>query len=420
MNVPTIILGGGRGTRLYPLTKDRAKPSVPIAGKFRLIDIAMSNCIHSGLEEIYILTQFNSASLNRHIAQTYHFDGFSSRSVRLLAAQQTLSNNDWYQGTADAVRQNLSYLVDSGRQPEHVLILSGDCLYRMDYRQMIERHLITGADITVGAVPVCREQTSELGILKLNAEGQISCFAEKPQTEEELANLSVNGSEPDLKPFFASMGIYVFKIEVLVEKLEDMTNVDFGKDILPKSIYENEVYAYPFDGYWRDIGTIGLFYCANLELLETQPRFDFYDESQPVYTYRHHLPSAKVNQSHVFSCMVADGAIVDGSELGRSIVGLRSIIRTNTKIESSIIMGADYYESAQQIDQNKQRGVPAIGIGNGCLIRQTIVDKNARIGDEVILINKDVIDHVDAENYFIRDYLIIIPKNAVIPSGTVI
>ncbi len=426
-NVIAVILGGGRGTRLYPLTRDRAKPSVPIAGKFRLIDIPMSNCIHSELDAIFILTQFNSASLNRHIAQTYLFDAFSNRSVRILAAQQTNANPDWYQGTADAVRQNLPYLITPEKEPGHVLILAGDGLYRMDYRHMIGYHLMTGADITVGAIPVSRDQASRFGILKVESDGQVTHFVEKPQTDTELAVLSIDASrlinyvpDAELKPFQASMGIYVFKKEVLIDKVADESNVDFGRDILPKSIHPNAVYAYPFDGYWEDIGNIKSFYEANLGLLETVPQFDFYDESMPIYTYRYHLPSTKVNQSTIFASMLSDGSIMDRSEITRSIIGLRSIVRADTKIEASIVMGADYYESAEQIAQNVQRGIPPLGIGSRCIIRNAIIDKNARIGDGVILVNQHGIEHTDAENYSVRDSIIVVPKDAVIPAGTII
>ncbi|MCZ6678746.1 MAG: glucose-1-phosphate adenylyltransferase [Candidatus Poribacteria bacterium] len=426
-NVVAVILGGGQGTRLYPLTKNRAKPSVPIAGKFRLIDIPMSNSIHSELEKIFILTQFNSASLNRHIGQTYQFGSLSNKSVRILAAQQTYTSNDWYQGTADAVRQNLSYLVTSKNQTEHVLILAGDHLYRMDYRRLIGYHLLQDADITVGAIPVYREQTSDLGILKAEPEGRITHFVEKPQTDEELAELSVDltawsDSIPDAasKPYLASMGIYVFKKEILIEKLEDKSNVDFGRHILPRSIYQSAVYAYPFGGYWEDIGTIKSFYQANLELLDPLPRFDFYNESAPVYTYQYHLPSTKVNQSNIYACMLAEGSIIDRSELNRSIIGLRGIVRSDTRIESSIIMGIDYYEEAAQITENARQGVPPLGIGSGCFIRNAIIDKNVRIGDGVVITNKDGIEHMDAENYSIRDYIVVVPKDAVIPSGTFI
>ncbi len=421
-NVITVILAGGRGTRLYPLTKDRAKPNVPIAGKFRLIDIPMSNCIHSRLEEIFILTQFNSVSLNRHISQTYQFDDFSNRTVRILSAQQTHTGANWFQGTADAVRQTLHYLIET--DAEHVLILAGDHLYRMDYRHMIGYHLLTGADITVGTIPVSADQASRFGIMKAKEDGRVTHFIEKPREDVELAQLLSHVSpqdHPDAdKPFLASMGIYVFRTSVLAERLEDESNVDFGEHILPTSIHQNAVYAYPFDGYWEDIGTIKSFYEANLALLETVPQFDFYDESAPIYTYRYHLPSTKVNQGYIFASTLADGSIIDRSEIIRSIVGFRGIIRAETRAEASIIMGADYYESADEIADNAQKGIPPIGIGSKCLIRNAIIDKNARIGDGVMLINKDNIEHVDAENYCIRDSIIVVPKNAVILPGTVI
>jgi glucose-1-phosphate adenylyltransferase len=295
----------------------------------------------------------------------------------------------------------------------------------MDYRQMIGYHLMTGADITVSAIPVHRDQASRFGILKVEAGGRVTHFIEKPQTDADLAVLASNSHsllQPDTgaELLLASMGIYVFKREVLVEKLQDQANEDFGKDILPQSIDLNAVYAYPFDGYWEDIGTIRSFYEASLGLLETVPRFDFYDESHPIYTYRYHLPSTKVNQSHVLASMLADGAIIDRSEVIRSIIGLRGIVRTDTMIEASIVMGADYYESAEQIAQNAQQSVPPIGIGSGCFIRHAIIDGNARIGDEVMLVNKHGFEEMEAENYAIRNSIIVVPKNAVIPSGTVI
>ena len=328
------------------------------------------------------------------------------------------------------MRQNLGNLLHSEnpqKAPEHVLILAGDHLYRMDYRQMIESHLMTGADITVGAIPVSQAQAYRFGILKVSSNGQVTHFVEKPQTDTELPGLSTDASmlnhhipNASASCFLASMGIYVFKKEVLIEKLEDESNVDFGGDVLPKSIHQNAVVAYPFEGYWEDIGTIRSFYEANLGLLETVPGFNFYDESAPIYTYRYHLPSTKVNQSSIIASMLAEGSIVNFSEITRSIIGLRSIIRAGTKIEAAIVMGADFYEGTEQIAQNVQRGIPPLGIGSGCNIRHAIIDKNARIGDEVTLVNKHGLEHADAENYCIRDSIIVVPKNAVIPSGTII
>lgn len=419
-NIRTVILGGGRGTRLFPLTKDRAKPSVPIAGKFRLIDIPLSNCINSDLDEIFILTQFNSTSLIRHLAETYHFGSLSSRSVHILAASQTLDNMDWFQGTADAVRQNLRHLIPDHDRPDHILVLAGDHLYRMDYRQMIAYHLEKKADITVGTVLVERSQASRFGILRTDPQGRIVHFVEKPQGEEELAGMEavLPGAAENL--LLASMGIYIFRTEVLVEKVSDPLNVDFGQHILPGSIHTHAVYAYLHEGYWEDIGTIRSFYEANLSLLETLPRFNFYDESAPIYTYSYHLPDTKVNESYIRHSMLAEGSIIDRSEIIRSIVGLRCVVGAGTRLENSILMGADYYESAEQIARNREQGIPRMGIGQRCHLRGAIVDKNARVGDDVVLVNREGIREADGENYYIRDYIIVVPRNAVVYPGTVL
>ena len=426
-HIRTVILGGGGGTRLFPLTQNRAKPSVPIAGKFRLIDIPLSNCIHSELDEIFILTQFNSVSLNRHIAETYHFGSLSTRAVHILAAQQTPTSQDWYQGTADAVRQNLTHLVHTQRKPEHLLILSGDHLYRMDYRQMIAAHRETDADITLSVLPVRREDVPHFGLLKAEGEGRISRFVEKPQTEGEIAALATDPAlwadprpDADDRLFLASMGIYLFKTDVLVDLLADPARLDFGQHLIPQSIQTHAVYAYLFDGYWKDIGTIRSFYEANLGLLEMVPAFDFYDESAPIYTYQYHLPSTKINDSRILYSMVADGAIIDRSEIVHSIIGLRGIIGADTHIEDTLIMGADYYESASKIEANRQQGIPRMGIGQRCHIRGAIIDKNAHVGDDVTLVNSGGVEQEDADPYYIRDSLIIVPHNGIIPSGTVI
>ena len=426
-NIRTVILGGGRGTRLFPLTKERAKPSVPMAGKFRLIDIPLSNCIHSELNEIFILTQFNSASLNRHVTSTYHFGTLTNRSVRILAAQQTPTNMDWYQGTVDAVRQNLSLLIDSHDSPKHVLILAGDHLYRMDYRELLACHLEKDADITIGVVPVEREQASRFGILRADENGRISHFVEKPQTEAEIEGLESDpatwcdrASTTADRSLLASMGIYVFKTDVLIEKVSDPTNVDFGEHVIPRSIQPHAVYAFPFDGYWEDIGTIRSFYEANLSLLETVPRFDFYNEQAPIYTYRYHLPSTKVNESRIVRSMLAEGSIIDHSEIVRSIIGLRCIVRAGTRIEDSLIMGANHYESAEKIAANQRSNIPSMGIGRHCHIRGAIVDKGAHVGDGVTLINRERVREADGENYYIRDRIVVVPRNGVIPPGTII
>ena len=427
MSVTAVILGGGRGSRLYPLTKDRAKPGVPFAGKFRLIDIPMSNCIHSGLERIFILTQFNSASLNHHVSETYQFGTVASRSVRILAAEQTPTSEDWYQGTADAVRQTLTHLVDSRYRPEHILILSGDHLYRMDYRRMIRAHIATEADVTVSTIPVPREEASRFGILKLGTCGRITHFVEKPESGEAVADLatdlsSVPGESADASTsaLLGSMGIYIFKTEVLIDKLKDPANVDFGGDLIPGCIHSDKVYGHVFHGYWADIGTVRSFYEANMGLLDRVPRFDFYNEAAPVYTFRHHLPSAKINESQVRESMLAEGSIVDRSSITRSIIGLRCFVREDAQVNASLLMGSDYYESAAQIKRNADRGIPHMGIGRRCSIANTIVDKNARIGDDVVLENREGVEKADEPHCYIRDHIVIVPKDAVVPSGTVV
>jgi len=426
-SVIAVILGGGRGTRLFPLTRDRAKPSVPIAGKFRLVDIPISNCLHSGLEKIYVLTQFNSVSLNRHIAQTYRFDTYRRGFVQILAAQQTLMGEEWYQGTADAIKHNQPYILNPRFQDDHVLILAGDHLYRMDYQKMLAVHTESNADITVSVIPVEKEITSGLGILQADASGRIVDFVEKPQTEAELQRLRVEpevftsrGIAPHGREYIASMGIYIFNREVLQEVLQDDSNVDFGKDIIPKSIQRRTVAAYFFDGYWEDIGTIHSFYLANIALTDATPSFNFYDEQAPIYTNRRHLPSTKVNSSSVRSSILAEGSIIDDSELDRTIVGIRSIISGGSRIYQSILMGADYYESDVSRVESERSGVPKVGIGRNCLIQNAIIDKNARIGDNSVLVNRDGIDNYDGENYYIRDGIVIVPKDATIPPETVV
>ena len=426
-NVIAVILGGGRGARLFPLTRDRAKPSVPIAGKFRLVDIPISNCLHSGFDRIYVLTQFNSVSLNRHIAQAYRFDSYRRGFVQILAAQQTLMGEEWYQGTADAVKHNEPYILNPRFADDYVLILAGDHLYRMDYRKMLRVHTESNAAITVSVIPVRKEETNGLGILQADTDGRIVNFVEKPQTEEELLPLRVEpdvftsrGIEPHGREYIASMGIYIFNREVLQNAMQDDSNVDFGKDIIPKIIQKLPVSAYFFDDYWEDIGTIRSFYHANIALTDTSPAFNFYDEQAPIYTNRRHLPSTKVNSSSVRSSILAEGSIIDDSELDRTIVGIRSIISNGSRIYQSVLMGADYYESDASRSENTQSDRPNIGIGRNCLIQNAIIDKNARIGDNSILVNRDRIDNYDGENYYIRDGIVIVPKDAMIPSETVV
>ena len=426
-SVIAVILGGGRGTRLFPLTRDRAKPSVPIAGKFRLVDIPISNCFHSGLERIYVLTQFNSVSLNRHIAQTYRFDTYRRGFVQILAAQQTLMGEEWYQGTADAVKHNEPYILNPHFPDDYVLILAGDHLYRMDYRKMLDVHIESNAAITVSVIPVREEDTGGLGILQADAAGRIVDFIEKPQTAEERQRLRVEpevftarGIEPHGREYIASMGIYIFNRSALHDVLQDDSNVDFGKDIIPKSIQTLPVSAYFFDGYWEDIGTIRSFYSANISLTDIAPAFNFYDEQAPIYTNRRHLPSTKVNSSSVRSSILSEGSIIDDAEIEGSIVGIRSIISKGSRIYQSVIMGADYYESDSARAVNGRADMPRIGIGENCLIQNAIIDKNASIGDNSVLINREGVDTLDGENYYIRDGIVIVPKDATIPPETVV
>ena len=426
-NVISVILGGGRGTRLFPLTRDRAKPSVPIAGKFRLVDIPISNCLHSGFDRIFVLTQFNSVSLNRHIARAYRFDSYRRGFVQILAAQQTLAGEEWYQGTADAVKHNQPYILNPRFADDYVLILAGDHLYRMDYRKMLQVHTESNAAITVSVIPVKKEETNGLGILQADANGRIVNFVEKPQTEEELLPLRVEpdvftsrGIEPHGREYIASMGIYIFNSDVLQNALQDDTNVDFGKDIIPKSIQTLPVSAYFFDGYWEDIGTIRSFYHANIALTDPTPAFNFYDEQAPIYTNRRHLPSTKVNSSSVRSSILAEGSIIDDSELDRTIVGIRSIISGGSRVYQSVLMGTDYYESEKLRTENAQSGIPHVGIGRDCLIQNAIIDKNARIGDNSVLVNREGVENLDGENYYIRDGIVIVPKDATIPPETTV
>lgn len=426
-NVIAVILGGGRGTRLFPLTRDRAKPSVPIAGKFRLVDIPISNCLHSGLERIYVLTQFNSVSLNRHISKAYRFDTYRRGFVQILAAQQTLMGDDWYQGTADAVKHNKSYILNPRFPADYVLILAGDHLYRMDYRKMLAVHIDSKADITVSAIPVEKELTSGFGILQTDINGQIINFVEKPQTEAALQPLRVDPKvftardvQSEGRDYIASMGIYIFNREVLQEVLEDESNVDFGKDIIPKSVKTRQVSAYFFDDYWEDIGTIRAFYSANIALTDVSPPFNFYDEQAPIYTNRRHLPSTKVNSSSVRSSILAEGSIIDDSELDRTIVGIRSIISNGSRVYQSVLMGADYYESDTLRAENASNGIISVGIGRNCLIQNAIIDKNARIGDNAVIANTKNLENHDGDNYYIRDGIVIVPKDATIPPDTVI
>ncbi len=419
-NVISIILGGGRGTRLYPLTKLRAKPAVPLAGKYRLIDIPISNCLNSGITRIYVLTQFLSESLNRHIYRTYKFDNFGGGWVQVLAAEQTTSldaaASDWYQGTADAVRKQLTHIRTA--RPSEVLILSGDHLYRMDYGEFIDAHRENDADVTVAVQPVTREAAPQLGLLKTDQAGHIAEFAEKPKGKalEKMAS----GDDPK-KPFLASMGIYIFKFGVLRELLDKHPKDDFGKHILPAAIKSHKVCAYTFEDYWEDIGTVQAYYDANLSLALPDPPFDLYEPERPIYTRPRYLPGTLADDCHLERVMLADGCLLQDAVINDSVIGLRSIIGPGVRISRSVLLGADYYEDEEQRAINREKGRPNIGIGSGSTIEGAIIDKNARIGKNVVIRpHPDVIDMVEKERYVIRDGIVIIPKNATIPDETVI
>ena len=423
-----IILGGGAGTRLYPLTKLRAKPAVPLAGKYRLIDIPVSNCINSEVLKIYVLTQFNSASLNRHIGRAYNFSGFSGGFVEVLAAQQTAENPNWFQGTADAVRQYLWLL--SEYDVDEYLILSGDHLYRMDYRQFVQRHRETQADITLSVVPMTQRRASDFGLLKIDDSGRVVNFSEKPKGEA-LAEMQVDttrlGLTPEVakdKPYIASMGIYVFKKDVLIDLLKKFPDsTDFGKEIIPASAKDYNVQAYLFNDYWEDIGTIESFYEANLALSQQpQPPFSFYDEAAPIYTRPRYLPPSKLLDCQVTESIIGEGCILKNCQIQHSVLGQRSRIESGCLIDNSLIMGADFYQPFVERDPDlKDSNVP-LGIGADTTIRRAIIDKNACIGRNVQIINKDKVEEAEREDqgFLIRSGIVVVLKKAVIPDGTVI
>ena len=426
-NVVAVILVGGAGSRLFPLTGERSKPAVPLGGKYRLIDVPVSNCINSEISQIFVLTQYNSASLNRHVSTTYRFSSFSTGFVEVLAAEQTKDNPEWFQGTADAVRQMLPHLRDW--KVDTLLILSGDHLYRMDYRKFLDRHFSTNADLTVSVVPCRADEAEEFGLLKTDKDGAIVEFKEKPKGDDlesmrvDTTNFGLTSDEAASRPFLASMGIYVFNYEKLVDMLRtDNKWHDFGKEIIPAAIEKYSVQAHLFNDYWEDIGTIRAFYEANLDLASPIPKFNFFDASAPIYTRSRYLPPSKVNGCEIESSMVSEGCILNGVKARNSIIGLRSRIDQGVVIEDSIIMGSDYFETFGEISANRDIEVPHIGIGENATIRRAIIDKNVRIGKNVQLINLAESKHFDSpdRSYYIRDGIIIIPKNALISDDTII
>lgn len=424
-----IILGGGAGTRLYPLTKLRAKPAVPLAGKYRLIDIPVSNCINSDINKIYVLTQFNSASLNRHLTRAYDFSSFSDGFVEVLAAQQTKDSPDWFQGTADAVRQYLWLFKEW--DVDEIVVLSGDHLYRMDYSHFVQRHRETGADITLSVIPIDDRRASSFGLMKINDEGRIIDFSEKP-TGEALLNMQVDttclgldANEARQKPYIASMGIYVFKKQVLVDLLEKNSHqTDFGKEIIPSAAADYNLQAYLFDDYWEDIGTIEAFFDANLALtMQPKPAFSFYDEKSPIYTRSRYLPPTKLLDCKINESIIGEGCILKKCEISHSVLGVRSRVAAGCKIEDALLMGSDYYESPEGADTSSSPDTQIpIGIGEDSRIQRAIIDKNARIGKNVLIVNKDRVEESNREDegFYIRSGIVVILKNAVIQNGTVI
>ena len=423
-NVVAVILGGGAGSRLFPLTRERSKPAVPLGGKYRLIDVPVSNCINSNVTQIFVLTQYNSASLNRHISQTYRFSSFSSGFVEILAAEQRKDSPDWFQGTADAVRQILPHLRDWGVKT--LLILSGDHLYRMDYRQFIDRHYATNADVTISVIPSSPADAEGFGLLKTDTAGKIIEFSEKPKGEAleqmrvDTTSFGLTDEEAHRRPYLASMGIYVFDYKKLIELLYvDTSAVDFGGEVIPAAIDKYNVQAHLFDGYWEDIGTIRAFYEANLDLASPLPKFNFFDTESPIYTRSRYLPPSKVHDCDISNSMVSEGCILNGVHARSSIIGLRSRIDAGVRVESSILMGSDYYESIEEMRSNIERGVPYIGIGPNTSIRRAIIDKNVRIGKNVKLLNAAGVENYDDANgnFYIREGIIIVPKGATIADG---
>lgn len=417
-NTLAVIMGGGAGTRLFPLTKERSKPAVPLAGKYRLVDIPISNCINAGLRKIYILTQFNSASLHKHINSSYKFDTFSRSFVEILAAQQTPTDTSWYQGTADAVRQNL---VEFLQYPyEYFVILSGDQLYRMDFRDVLNQHIECGAELTIATLPVTRDLAPDFGIMHTDEQRNIVRFVEKPKEEALLESLRIPApilrqldKPEDAELFQASMGIYVFNRKTLISAL-DNTHVDFGKHIIPDLINKVKVHAYIFDGYWEDIGTIRSFFEANLLLTSAVPPFNFFDTTAPIYTHARFLPASKINGANIRQAIVSDGCIITDAHIERSVIGVRSYINEGTTIRNSIVMGADFYD----VDNATRVGRPDVGIGKNCVIENAIIDKNARIGDGCVVTPQGKPENMDGPNFYMRDGIVIVPKNATLAPGT--
>jgi glucose-1-phosphate adenylyltransferase len=423
-NVLTVVLGGGQGTRLLPLTKSRSKPAVPLGGKYRIVDVPISNCINSNLRRIYLLTQFNSASLHRHVYQTYKFDHFSRGFVEILAAQQTLTDTSWYQGTADAVRKNMVHLMNQSF--DYLLVLSGDQLYRMDYRELVAHHVKNQADVTVATLPVPREHVPGFGIMRMDVDTRIVEFVEKPKDPARQDTLRLEREwfprlqiESDEELFLASMGIYLFNRRALLELLEN-TQTDFGRHIIPEAIHTHRVFGYVFQGYWEDIGTIRAFFAANLELTKARPRFSFFDISAPIFTHPRFLPASRIDGGSIENSLVSDGCVLDHAEIKSSLLGLRSRVAAGSKLHRVVMMGADYYETERIERQRLADGIPPLGIGKNAHIENAIIDKNVRIGDDCAISPDGKSGDSDHELYYMRDGIVIIPKGSIVPNGTVI
>lgn len=423
-HVLSIILAGGAGKRLFPLTQDRSKPAVPLGGKYRLIDVPISNCLNSGLKKIFVMTQFNSASLNRHITNTYRFDPFAEGFIEVLAAEQTMANPNWFQGTADAVRQHLHRF--TGRENDYQLILSGDQLYRMDYHKLLENHWQSGADVTICVIPKSEAQATGFGLLKLGSDGRVEQFREKPKGDAlhemrtDTAALGLNPAEAAKRPYVASMGIYLFKKSVLIDLLADASMIDFGYQVIPKAIEKYDVSGFLFDNYWEDLGTVEAFYRANMDLTGSAPHFDFHDMTAPIYTNARFLPPSRIEQCEIRESIISEGSILHGARIVNSVVGIRSQVAENVVLEQVMMMGADFYEDESDFEYNQQLGIPNIGIGQGSVIRKAIIDKNAHIGENVRILNEQRIHSFDGPGYYIRDGIIIVPKNGIVQNGTVV
>ena len=418
----TVILGGGAGSRLYPLTASRSKPAVPIAGKYRLVDIPISNCLNSGIARMFVLTQYNSASLNRHIKNTYHFSAFSSAFVDILAAEQTPESQTWYQGTADAVRQSLKHI--GPFESEYVLILSGDQLYQMDLMEMLRHHKEKGADISIGTIPVDAKEASDFGIMKVNDDHIITSFTEKPKQDVLGDWVSDTGDAMRAKGrvYLASMGIYIFNRKLMFHLLQEefKEGTDFGKEIIPKSLEKYKVASYQYDGYWTDIGNIYSFFEANLGLTQDLPEFNLFDNNRSIYTRARMLPPAKISGTMLEKTIIAEGCIINASRIEHSVIGIRTRVGHGTTIVSSFLMGNDYFETLDEIEHAQSHGIPTVGIGHRCYIKNAIVDKNCRIGNDVRINGGAHLPNSDHALYTVKDGIVVIKKGAVLPDGFVI